>query len=322
MIAHVKKQMHQSSPALRCVALLALVAAALLPLPLPAAAQNVVLLVNGDPITSYDIEQRSKFVQMATRKPAVRETVIEELINEKLKIQVGKRYKLEIGDNEIEAAYADMGKRMRLNAQQLTQALAQSGVDASTLKARIRADITWQQIVRGKFQSSFQIREKDVLAALESRKKDDKEPAKDAIGYEYILRPVLFIVPKGSPEAVIEARKRDAEALRGRFQNCEQGLPFARALKDVAVRDPITKASTDLSPALREILDNTGVGRLTPPETTAAGIELFALCGKKETKIDAPAIREVRQEMFAEQFDAKSKRFLAELRRGAMIEMK
>ena len=321
MIAQVKMQMHHSSPALRGLALLALLAAALL-LPLPAAAQNVVVLVNGDPITSYDIEQRSKFIQMATRKPAVRETVIEELINEKLKIQVGKRYKLEIGDKEVEAAFGEMGKRMRLNPQQLAQALAQGGVDPATLKSRIRADITWQQIVRGKFQSSFQIREKDVLAAVESRKKDDKEPAKEAIGFEYILRPVLFIVPKGSPEAAIEARKREAEALRSRFQNCEQGLPFARALKDVAVRDPITKNSTDLTPELRDILDNTGVGRLTSPETTASGIELFALCAKKETKIDAPAVREVRQELFAEQFDAKSKRFLAELRRGAMIEMK
>jgi peptidyl-prolyl cis-trans isomerase SurA len=119
-----------------------------------------------------------------------------------------------------------------------------------------------------------------------------------------------------------KTRKKEAESLRNRFQNCEVGLPFARALRDVAVRDQIVKNSSDLAPALREILDNTGVGHLTSPEQTAAGIELFAVCAKRETKVDAPVMREVRQEMFAEQFNTRSKRFLDELRRSAMIETK
>ncbi len=284
----------------------------------PAFAQNVAVIVNGDPITTYDIDQRSRFIQLVSHKAPARQEVVDELINEKLKIQVGKRYKVEVTDNEVDGAYGEMGKRMRLSPQQLTQVLAQGGVDAATLKSRIRADLAWQQIVRGKFQSSFQIRDKDVFAALEGRKKDDKE----TIGYEYTLRPILFVVPRGSPESTVETRRREAEALRSRFQNCEEGLPFARALRDVAVRDPIVKSSADLAPALREIIDNTPVGRLTSPETTTQGVELFALCAKKETKLDAPALREVRQEMFAEQFQAKSKRFLDELRRGAMIEMK
>jgi peptidyl-prolyl cis-trans isomerase SurA len=297
-------------------------AAAFAALPRPAAAQNVAVVVNGDPITTYDIEQRGRFNQLITHKPPVRQEVIDELISERLKLQVGKRYKLEIGDSEVDQAYAEMGKRMRMSPQQLTASLAQGGVDAATLKARIKADIAWQQIVRGKFQSSFQFREKDILAAAESRKKDDKDPAADTTGYEYALRPILFIVPKGSNEATIEARKKEAEALRTRFQNCELGLPFARNLRDVAVRDEIKKTSADLAPALRDILDAAGVGHLTNPETTAAGIELFAVCAKKETKVDAPGMREVRQEMFAEQFQTRSKRFLDELRRGAMIEVK
>ena len=51
------------------------------------------------------------------------------------------------------------------------------------------------------------------------------------------MSPVVFIVPRGSPDAAYEARKREAEALRARFQNCSEGIPFARALRDVAVRD-------------------------------------------------------------------------------------
>ena len=284
----------------------------------PAAAQQIAVMVNGEPITSYDIEQRTKFMQLTTHKNPSRQDVIDELINEKLKVQIGKRYKLEITDTEVDNTYADMARRMRMTSDQMTKALAQGGVDAATMKSRIRADISWQQIVRGKFQSSLQIRDKDVIEKLETSKKEEKE----TVGYEYLLRPILFVVPRGSPEAVVDARKREAEALRARFEGCETGLPFARALRDVAVRDQIVKTSADLAPALRKILDETPVGKLTNLEVTTQGVELFALCAKKENKLADAAKREAREELFAEQFQAQAQRYLRELRKGAMIEVK
>jgi peptidyl-prolyl cis-trans isomerase SurA len=305
------------SAALRRLAVAVTVATVAM-LPHAAFAQQVAVIVNGAPITTYDIEQRTKFTILANHKTPTRQEVIEELIDEKLKVQAGEKYKLEVTDPEVETAYAAMGQRMRFTAQQLTEALAHGGVDAQTLKARIRADISWQQIVRGKFQSSLQIREKDVIDKLQSSNKDDK----NEVGFEYTLRPILFVVPRGSAEGAVDARKREAEALRSRFQNCNDGLLFARALRDVAVRDQIVKTSADLAPALRKILDDTAVGKLTSPEVTTQGVELFALCAKKENQLDAAAKKEVRDEMFAEQFQAKSKRYLAILRKGAMIEVK
>ena len=56
-----------------------------------------------------------------------------------------------------------MASRMRRSPEQLTEALAKSGINANTLKAKIKADMTWQQLVRGRYQSSFQIGEKDIL---------------------------------------------------------------------------------------------------------------------------------------------------------------
>ena len=136
------------------------------------------------------------------------------------------------------------------------------------------------------------------------------------------MRPVVFIVPRGSPEAAYETRKRDAEALRARFQNCNEGIPFARALEDVAVRDQVSKFSADLAQQLREILDNTAVGHLTPPETTAEGVQMFAICAKRETKSDTPEMREIRDQMLQQKFGAQAKRYLESLRRAAMIEYK
>src|SRR5262249_22285458 len=78
--------------------------------------------------------------------------------------------------------------RMRMTAEQLTEQLAKSGVNAATLKARIKADITWSQLVRGRYQSSLQIGDKDILTAMESK-------SNDAVSYDYTLRPILFFVP-------------------------------------------------------------------------------------------------------------------------------
>ena len=303
---------------LPAAAAFALALAAAAGLPRPALAQQVAVIVNGAPITTYDIEQRIKFNTLSTHKTPSRQQVIEELIDEKLKVQIGKRYSLEVTDTDVENAFNNMSRRMHLTPEQLIGALAHAGIDAQTLKARIRADIAWQQIVRGKFQSSLQVRDKDVFAKLASANKDDKKE----VGYEYILRPILFLVPTGAGEQVIDGRKREAEALRVRFDNCNDGLNFARALRDVAVRDQIVKSSADLPTALRKILDEVAVGKLTGPEVTPQGVQMFALCAKKESQVDSAATKETRDEMFAEQFQEKSKRYLEVLRKQAMIEVK
>lgn len=282
-------------------------------------AQQVLVMVNGEPITTYDVEQRTRFHTITTRKTPSRQEIIDELINDKLKVNVLKRYKLEVTDKEVDSAFATMSQRMKMTPQQLTQSLAQSGVDANTLKDRIRSDLAWQQIVRGKFQQSLQVRDKDVLDALATRKADEKE--QDSAGFEYTLRPILFMVVNKT-EAELETRKREAEALRARFNSCDEGLPFARALRNVIVRDQIRKTSADLPPVLRKVLDDTTVGHLTNPEVTQQGIEIFALCARKQTTIETAVKRQVREELFAEKFQEVSKRYLQELRRQAMIELK
>jgi peptidyl-prolyl cis-trans isomerase SurA len=276
-----------------------------------AQAQQVVVLVNGEPITALDIEQRSKLDQLSTHKTPSRQEVLEELSTEILKVKEGKKWGLEVSNTEVDNAFASMANRMRMTTDQLTQLLAKSGVNAATLKQRIKADITWPQLVRGRYQASLQIGEKDIVIA------SDAKP-EDTVGYDYTLRPILLLVPAGSPETFIEARRRDAESLRGRFRGCVEGLAFAGALKDVAIRDQIIKSSADLPAELRKVLDGIEVGKLTPPETTKLGIEMFAICAKKQSAADnTPGKRKARESIAAERYEQRSKQYLSEIRRGA-----
>ncbi|MGH6685073.1 MAG: SurA N-terminal domain-containing protein, partial [Pseudolabrys sp.] len=129
---------------------------ALLGLPGIAEAQ-VVVVANGSPITELDIAQRSKLTASATHKVPTRQEVIKELIDDRIKIAKAKYYGLEVSDAELNDAFANMAKRQNISPQQFAQILEREGISANALKARIKAEMTWQQLVRGKFGSALQV---------------------------------------------------------------------------------------------------------------------------------------------------------------------
>jgi peptidyl-prolyl cis-trans isomerase SurA len=280
--------------------------------------EEVVLLVNGEPITSLDIQQRAKFMEMSSHKAPTRQEAIDSLIDQILELREARRYTIVPTDTDVNNAFANVASHMGVDSQKLSQILANGGASADTLKLQLRAQIAWTSLVRGRYKASLVIPDTDVEAELQLHDANQKND----VGYEYIMRPIILVVPHGSPDAAYESRKRDAEALRGRFISCTDGVAFAQGLPEVAVRDAVYKSSADLPQQLRDILDGTEVGHLTPPEQTDEGIQMFAVCSKKESKTDTPEARKLRDEMFDRKFGARAKRYLADLRRQAMIEYK
>jgi peptidyl-prolyl cis-trans isomerase SurA len=282
----------------------------------PSHAQSVAVMVNGEPITHYDIEQRSKLVFLTTHKPATREQVVDELIDEHVKIKEAKKFGVDPSSSDIDNAYNGMSSRMRISPEQLTKSLESQGIRPETLKARIRADMVWSSLVRGRYKESLQVGEKDVAAAVEVKGEEKQETE----SFEYKMQPIVLIVAKGSAPAVIESRRKEAEALRTRVQTCDEANSLFKAMQNAAIREPVTKTSADLPVPLRELLDGTPVGHLTPPEVTKQGVEMVALCGRKATTVDTPKKKEIREKMYTEKYDAKSKSYLQEVRKAAMIE--
>ena len=96
----------------------------------PLQAQSVAVMVNGEPITNYDIEQRTKLNFLTTRKQMARQEVIDELINEKVKIKEAKKFGVDPSASDIDQAFAGMGSRMRLSADQLAKIAGEPGCPA------------------------------------------------------------------------------------------------------------------------------------------------------------------------------------------------
>jgi peptidyl-prolyl cis-trans isomerase SurA len=281
----------------------------------PLHAQTVAVMVNGEPITNYDIDQRSKLDFLSAHKPVPRQQVIEELIDEKVKIKEGKKFGVDPGVADVDQSYAAMSARMRITPEQLTKTLDEKGIRPETLKQRMKAEMVWGSLVRGRFKESLQVGEKEVVTAVEGT-----EEKAETEGFEYKMQPIVLIVPRGSAQSAMDIRRKEAEALRNRVQSCEDANAIFKSMQNAAIRETVTKTSADLPVALRELLDKTPIGHLTEPEVTKQGIEMVALCARKPTKVDTPKKKEIRDKMYVEKFEAKSKAYLQEVRKASMIE--
>jgi len=279
-------------------------------------AQTVACMINGEPITHYDIDQRSKLNFLTTHKTPVRQQVIDELIDEKVKIKEGKKFGVDPTASDVDQSFAAMSSRMRTTPEALAKSLESQGIRADTLKARMKAEMVWSSLIRGRYKESLQVGEKDVAAAVQA--KGDEKLEVEA--FEYQMRPIVLIVPKGSAQSAVEARVKEAEALRGRVQTCDEANAFFKSMQNAAIREAVTKTSADIPAPLREGLDKTPIGHLTAPEVTKQGVEMVALCARKPTTVDTPKKKEIREKMFAEKYEAKSKSYLQEVRKAAMIE--
>jgi peptidyl-prolyl cis-trans isomerase SurA len=293
------------------------VLAALLACASPARAQTVVVMVNGEPITEYDIEQRTKLNFLTTHKQSPRNEVIAELVDEKVKIKEGKKFGVDPSSTDIEQAFAQMAGRMRVTSDQLTKSLEGQGVRPDTLKSRIKADMVWGSLVRGRYKERLQVGEKDVAERVKAEGGDGQQQVE---AFEYRMQPVVLVIPHGAASSTIELRQKEAETLRARIQSCDEANTYFKSMANGTIREMVIRTSADLPPNLRKVLDDTPIGHLTPPEMTKQGVEMVALCARKPTTIDTPKKKEMRDKIYAEKYTKTSNAYLDEIRKAAMIE--
>ncbi len=294
---------------------LAAIALAATMLPSSVSAQQLVAMVGGEPITSRDIEMRSKMLEIFTRRKPSRQETLEELINEKVKLNQAQRLNVEVTNQQVDRAFAGMAASSGRSAADFENAFKQAGVDSRAFKTKLRVDIAWREVLQKMSPGSFQVRDADVAAALAAR---GESPNKKAL--QYTLRQLVFVIPKNSPPNLRAQRFKEAESLRGQVDSCDDLIQYARAHPEVVVKAPVRRFSTDMPPQLQKLLENTPDGRLTPPEPTAMGIEVVAVCSRQETVSDLSSRSEVKQQLLASRITADEAQILSQLRRQTIIE--
>lgn len=285
---------------------------------MPALAQSSIrVLVNEEPITSFDVQQRARMMNLFTRGQQGEKQAIDQLIEERLMLQEAKRRNVNVGDAEVDQEFANRARAAKLTADQFNQAFRQAGINPQTFKEFLRANLAWAQVVRARFRATISVTEQDVAAALTKREAPEGD---QQTAMEYRLQQILFVVPEGAGSGVEAQRRSEANAFRAAFQGCDQSLQQVAGTPGIVVKPQVRREAGQLGPALKEALAKLEVGGTTEPERVAEGVQFVAICAKNAIAGQTEAAIEAREDISNERGQLLARRYLRDLRSDAVIE--
>ena len=275
-----------------------------------AAASQIKYVVNNVPITTYDIARRSAFLKLQRGSGSAADAMIEQT----LQAAEIRRLNIRIPDRQVDDAYARFASGNKLSIAQMDQVMAQSGVTTAHFKDYIRVQIGWNQALGARYRTEGRMTEQDAVQRM--LQQGGTKPS----ATEYMLQQIIFVVPAAERSSAMPRRKREAEAMRGRFNGCETTREFARGLIDVTVRDLGRVIAPELPPDWEKSLTAAKPGTATPVRETERGVEFIGICSAREVSDDRVAQMVFQNEGALDEKAAElSKKYIAELRQKARI---
>lgn len=283
--------------------------------PSEAPASEIKYVVNGVPVTSYDIARRSAFLKLQRRKGNVRDIATQEMIDQVLRTVEIKRLRIRISDAAVQQSYANFAQGNKLTTKQMDQILGQSGVTKRHFLEFIRTQMGWSRALGARFRADGGgVSEQDVVQRM--LQQGGKKPS----ATEYMLQQVIFVIPKAERKANLNRRKKEAQAMRNRFNSCNTTREFAKGLIDVTVRDLGRVLEPELPPDWAEPIKETQAGAATTIRVTDRGVEFIGICSAREVSDDRVAQMVFQTEGASnEKAEELSDKYMAELKEKARI---
>ncbi|WP_394689974.1 SurA N-terminal domain-containing protein [Hoeflea sp.] len=279
------------------------------------AASEIKIVVNKQAITSVDLARRAAFLRLQRSGGNLQKKAREQLIEESLKYQEALRLGAVVSKAQIDASYARFGQSNNLSVKQLNQVLNQAGVTPQHFKDFIRVQMSWPRVVQALEGAGGETMSTQDLVSKMLERGNDKPSTT-----EYILQQVIFVVPANKrSNATLNARKREAEQLRGRYQGCDNAGSAVVGLRDVTLRNLGRIMQPQLPPDWKPLIEKTDAGRATPTRITDRGVEFIVICSSKTVSDDRAAELVFRAENSDAGESEAAKKHLAELRRRAVI---
>ncbi len=279
----------------------------------PAFADTVKYIVNDVPVTTGDIKHRTAFLRLQRKKG----DAADEMIDQTLRLAEARRLGIRISDAQVNEAYARFASSNKMQLKQLDGIMSQSGVTKEHFKEFIRSQMAWNQALAARQraeQGSGGTSEQEMVRRM--LQQGGNKPS----ATEYMLQQVIFVVPAAERKSSMAKRKREAEAMRARFNGCDSTRQFAKGLLDVTVRDLGRVLAPQLPPEWADQIKTTKVGTATGVRETERGVEFIGICSSREVSDD-----KVAQLMFDSEgkgdneADALSTKYLGELKAKARI---
>jgi len=139
--------------------------------------ESVAAIVNDQIISTYDLAQRMRLLIATSgvqpneqNLPQFQREALVSLVDERLQMlelrRLEKQQKIDLvaADAEVNEEITGIAQQNNLTAEQFLSALAAQGISANTLREQLRASISWQRWIRGRYGSRLRIGEDQIKA--------------------------------------------------------------------------------------------------------------------------------------------------------------
>ena len=292
---------------------------------------RVVCIVNNDAITQYEIEEAEAYHYYETKQPpaqgeeqkALRDQILQRLIENRLQLQQAEREKVTVEDAEISEQLGEILKKLSVKTEaELGEALKPQGLTMEVVKRRIRETVMVQKLLRRKVTLRVSVTEQEIDRYLQ----DNRDKLETGLTFE--ARHILFLPPPDAGEDAWEVVRRRAEQAHGRLVAGENFAELAKTVsddasgKDGGSLGPLKRG--ELAPEIEAEILKLRPGEVSGPVRTQVGYHLFRLESRESLTGEAlaQARNQIRDILFREKYQVRFKEWLAEIKQRAMIEMR
>ena len=287
-------------------------------MPLTHNSVKIVAVVNGEPISTEDLDSRVKAFIMASQvtlnddnKAVIYQKVLTSAIDEKLKYQDALKNNINISDKELNAAVAGFENANKIPSGKLGSVLKQYGINEQSFREQMRSDLAWMRLIRQKVKAEGGVSQKEVDEELARAKKDFSTP-------KYQISEIFISQANASKLPQLEdILKTDSRFEYYAFQFSES--PTASSGGRLGW---INKES--LADPLQQAVEKMSVGEVSSP--IKVGNDYYIIKLEQVYKPDAnthmPTEKDIRLFLENQRIDAFANKYIQQLRQKAVIEFR
>jgi len=262
--------------------------------PLPG--MRIIAVVNGDVITSGDVENRARLFALSTGLPSTGEVIdrlktqiANQLVDERLRLQEAQKRKVVIPDKQIAAAIRDIEQRNNIPDGAMRQKLGALGVSVRTLIDQIRVQLAWTQVLRDQLADKITVSDAEVDEQMRLHEAQIGKP-------EYSVGEIF--IPVDDPANIADAQ-RFAETVIGELR---AGAAFSAVAAQFSQTQTALSGGAlgwvqpnQLDPQVARLVVEMPVGAVSNPVKVPGGFDIVTLQGKREVGRDLGTFITLRQ---------------------------
>lgn len=240
-------------------------------------AQNLfapVARVNDSVVTEFEVQQRQRFLQLLNAPGADRKSVVEALIDDRLRTALIRSLGVSLSEAEINAGQTDFAARANLSADEFIKALGQSGVDAETFRDFISVSLLWRDYIRARYGSQVNISNAEIDRDLGAGSTQS--------GIRVLLSEIIIPAPPQNAARVAALADQISQTTSETEFSSYARKYSATASRGNGGRMPWTPLEK-LPPSLHALLLALAPGEVTAPLPIPNAVALFQLRGIEET---------------------------------------